>query len=135
MSRTVRIVLAALATLAAFVVLYRHVLVKLVHDWATDGNYSHGFLIVPIALYFAWERRVQIKGAPRQPSVVGGLVVAGSLVVLATGLLGAELFLTRISILGVLAGAVLFVGRWADLRILGLPLALPLPVGALAAIL
>ena len=42
---------------AAF--LYRRVVVKLVHDWATDGNYSHGFLIVPISLYLAWERREQ----------------------------------------------------------------------------
>lgn len=123
MSRTVRVVLAAGSTLAAFVLLYRHVLVKLVHDWATDDNYSHGFLIVPIALYFAWERRVQIKSAPRRPSVVGWLVVAGSLVVLATGLLGAELFLTRISILGVLAGAVLFVGGWRHLQIVAFPVA------------
>ncbi len=122
MSRTVRVVLAAGSTLAAFVLLYRHVVVKLVHDWATDDNYSHGFLIVPIALYFAWERRARIRAATRQPSIVGWLVVAGSLVVLAAGLLGVELFLTRISIVGVLAGAILFVGGWRHLRILAFPI-------------
>jgi hypothetical protein len=36
----------------SFAVLYHHVIVKLVHDWYTDENYSHGFLIVPIALFF-----------------------------------------------------------------------------------
>ncbi len=37
--------------IAGFVFLDRDVVIKLVHDWATDDNYSHGFLIVPIALY------------------------------------------------------------------------------------
>ena len=42
---------------ASFALLYREVIVKLVHDWATDDNYSHGFLIVPLSLFLAWERR------------------------------------------------------------------------------
>jgi len=40
-----------------FAVLYGQVFIKLVSDWYHDDNYSHGFLIVPIAAYFAWERR------------------------------------------------------------------------------
>ncbi len=55
---------AALVAAAGFALLYSHVLVKLVHDWATDDNYSHGFLIVPIALYFAWERRHALAALP-----------------------------------------------------------------------
>ena len=31
---------------------YWPVITKLVSDWANDDNYSHGFLIVPLALYF-----------------------------------------------------------------------------------
>ena len=34
---------------AAFVLCYWHVLTKLVYDWAHDDNYSHGFLIIPLA--------------------------------------------------------------------------------------
>ena len=30
------------------------VLRRLVEAWIGDGNYSHGFLIVPIAAYLAW---------------------------------------------------------------------------------
>ena len=37
------------------------------------------------------------------------------------GTLGAELFLTRISIIGVVAGAVLFLLGWDHLRILAFP--------------
>ena len=41
--------------------LYSGVLAGLVADWANDDNYSHGFLIVPLALYFAWERRRRLR--------------------------------------------------------------------------
>jgi hypothetical protein len=60
--------MAALVAAGGFAWLYAHVLAKLVHDWATDDNYSHGFLIVPIALYFAWERRQAVHDTPASPS-------------------------------------------------------------------
>jgi exosortase len=120
--------------LLSFGLLYRDVLVKLVHDWLTDDNYSHGILIVPIALYFAWERRERLLNAPAQPSVLGLIVIVGSILVLMAGILGAELFLTRISIIGIVAGTVLFVLGWAHLRILMLPIAfllLMIPIPAI----
>ena len=54
----------------------------------------------------------------------GLLVVAASPVVLIAGVLGSELFLTRISMFGVLAGAVLFVAA-GRLRVLLFPLGVP----------
>src|SRR5438477_12023915 len=84
---------------AGFAWLFRHVIVKLVHDWATDDNYSHGFLIVPIALYLVWERRERLFAIERRPQAIGLAVVLGSAMVLAAGTLGAELFLMRISML------------------------------------
>lgn len=119
-------------TLAAFFILYAGVLSKLVSDWATDDNYSHGFLVVPIAAFFAWERRHKLRTADLRPSLLGLVAVLGSLVVLVAGILGAELFLTRVSLLGVIAGSVLFVLGWNHLRILAFPigfllLMVPLP--------
>lgn len=125
-------VLALAAAAVSFLVLYWGVLVKLVHDWATDDNYSHGFFIVPIALYFAYERLDRLKRTDRRPSILGLIVIVGSLAVLTTGILGAELFLTRISIIGLLVGTTLFIGGWPVLRVLALPLGflllmIPLP--------
>ena len=60
---------AAALVVAGFALLYRQVIVKLVHDWCHDDNYSHGFLIVPLALYFAWERREQLRQLPVAPDV------------------------------------------------------------------
>src|SRR5438477_3744343 len=96
----------ALALVASgFAILFGDVIAKLVTAWWTDDNYSHGFLIVPIAAYLAWERREQFWKTPAQPSMFGLVGVAGSIAVLLAGILGSELFLTRISILGALVGS------------------------------
>src|SRR5262249_31029724 len=118
--------------LLSFGLLYREVLVKLVHDWLTDDNYSHGILIVPIALYLVWERRARLLGAAPKPSVLGLLVVLGSILMLMAGTLRAGLVLTRISIISIVLRTVLFVLGWEHLRILLFPLAflllmIPLP--------
>jgi exosortase len=121
----------ALVTLAAIVV-YFPVLSSLVSQWASDENYSHGFLIVPFAVYFAWARRASLAAAPLQPSFLGLAIVAGSLILLIAGLFGAELFLARVSLIGVIAGTILFLFGWRHLRLLAFPIALlilmvPLP--------
>ena len=126
-------VLAIAAT--SLVVLYFDVLVKLVDAWTNDGNYSHGFLIVPLAGYFAWERRDRLSRAARQPSILGFIVVAGSLAVLVVGILGSELFLTRISLLGAIGGSLLFLFGWQVIRILAFPLAILLLMVPLPAII
>lgn len=132
MSRRASSVTALALIALGFAVLYRDVILKLVHDWGHDENYSHGFLIVPIALYFAWERRDRLSAAALRPSLLGLVVLIGSVMTLVAGQLGAELFLTRISLIGVLAGTILFVLGWEHLRILVLPIAflllmIPLP--------
>jgi exosortase len=133
-STRVRTLVAAAVGAGAGVWLYAHVFWKLAHDWATDGNYSHGFLILPLAGYFAWERRRWLRMQPLRPSNLGLAVIAASLTVMIAGTLGAELFLARISMVGVLAGAVLFLGGWRYLRTLAFPLAfllLMIPIPAI----
>jgi len=123
---------SALLVSAGFLLLYYRVLAKLVEKWSVDENYSHGFLIVPLAAYFVWERRGKLANAPLQPASAGLLVLFGSLLVLIAGSFGSELFLTRVSMIGTLTGIVLFLFGWSYLRILIFPLALlllmiPLP--------
>ena len=110
-------------------------LVELVDAWSTDGNYSHGFLIVPLAGYFAWERRARLSRAATRPNALGLLVVAGSLAVLIVGILGSELFLTRLSLIGTIVGSVLFLFGWPVIRILAFPLGILLLMVPLPAII
>jgi exosortase len=108
----------------SFAFLYRDVITKLVHDWSIDDNYSHGFLIVPIALYFAWERRKRFQAAAPRPAYAGLALVIASLCTLIAGVLGSELFLTRVSLLGVCAGALWYLYGFAHVRIMFFPLAI-----------
>jgi exosortase len=112
--------------------MYGGILSSLARQWASDDNYSHGFFVVPLALYFCWERRGALTAARPRPSILGLILIAVSLAILLVGLLGAELFLTRISLIGVIAGVVLYVWGWQHFRTLAFPIAflllmIPLP--------
>ena len=134
MTLNARQIAATLAILGAITVVFWQVFVRLLDAWIVDGNYSHGFLIIPIALYFVWERREKLKAAPQQPSWLGLVAIAGGLAVLLAGLWGSELFLSRIALLPVVAGIVLFVFGWAHLKILAFPIAflfLMIPIPAI----
>ena len=125
---------AAAVLLLSLGVAYAHVITKLVSDWANNDNYSHGFLVVPLAAYLAWERRGSLVATDPRPSAVGLLVVCAGVAMLAAGTLGAELFISRISLLVVLGGSILFLGGWRHLRVLAFPLAfllLMIPIPAI----
>ncbi len=130
-----RVVFAGLLVLTGLAVLYRDVVPELIRAWSTDDNYSHGYLIPPIAAYLAWERRHRVLATAQRPSAFGLVVILGSVVVLAVGVLGVELFLTRISLVGALVGTALFLFGWARLRVLAFPLAFLLLASPLPAIL
>jgi hypothetical protein len=70
-AKTKATILFALLPVASFLFLYRDVLRKLVHDWSVDENYSHGFLVIPIALYLAWERRQRFSAVLARPNSAG----------------------------------------------------------------
>lgn len=122
----------SIAAAAAFVLLFWTVFTRLAAQWGSDDNYSHGFLIVPLALWFAWDRRHRAAATPIRPSHWGLAGVAASLLLLAAGTLGAELFLTRIAMIAMVASAVLFLFGGAQLRLMAFPIAflllmVPLP--------
>ena len=118
---------------AVLLALYAPVLVRLVRQWYTDPDYSHGFLVPFLSLYLIWEKRDKLAQVARKPSNWGILLVAGSLGLLFLGSLGAELFLTRISIIGTICGLIVYFSGWRFLRAIAFPLAfllfaVPIPV-------
>jgi exosortase len=127
-----RAVLAASLLAAGLLWTYGAVLAGLVRQWSADDNYSHGFFVIPLAAFFAWERRERLFQAARRPSAAGLALILLSLVLFVAGTFGAELFLTRASLIGVLAGAILFIWGREHLRVLLFPIAflllmIPLP--------
>lgn len=116
----------------AIAALYGRVLINLGRNWMADESYSHGWLVAPISLWLVWQQRERLRQAPMRPAASGLLLVLGSLALFIAGSLAAELFTTRISLIGLLAGTVVFVYGWRHLRIVAFPLAflvfmIPLP--------
>lgn len=131
---TARALTGTLLVVGAVCLVFWQVFVRLVDAWIVDGNYSHGFLIIPLALYFVWERRHRLRAAPVQSSWLGLIAIAGGILILLAGLWGSELFLSRIALLPVIAGIVLYLFGWAYLKILWFPIAflfLMIPIPAI----
>jgi exosortase len=103
--------------------LYAPVLWRLVHQWYDDPDYSHGFLVPLLSAFLIWQRRDKLAEVIRKPSAWGMVVVVGSLGLLFLGSLGAELFLTRVSMIFTICGLVLYFAGWSMLRALSFPLA------------
>jgi exosortase len=111
---------------------YFRVLAKLVIDWWEIPDFSHGFLVPIFAGYLVWAKRVTLFKTKISPTWSGVVVVALGLLVLLLGVYGAELFLSRISLVILLAGLVLSFGGWELLKELRFPLlvlilAIPIP--------
>jgi exosortase len=111
---------------------YYQVLVKLVTDWWLIPDFSHGFLVPLFSAYLVWEKRETLRGINIAPCWSGIAVIVLGLIVLLLGVYGSELFLSRISLVILLAGLVLcFGGRQflKELRfaLLVLLLAIPFP--------
>jgi len=105
------------------VILFFPVITKLVSQWYSDSDYSHGFVVPIFSAWVVWRKRDQLAKVARRPSNRGALIVLLSLGLLFLGSLGAELFLTRIGLLGVIIGLILFLHGYEMLRALAFPVA------------
>jgi exosortase D (VPLPA-CTERM-specific) len=112
------ILLAALVLL-----LYRVVLLKLIHDWWNFPDFSHGFVVPVFSAFLVYRDRARLAQTPKKPTWLGLIVVAMGLAWLVVGVLGAELFLSRTSGIVLLAGIALTFWGWPRLRVLAFPLA------------
>jgi len=113
---------------------YYHVLGKLVTDWWQIPDFSHGFLVPIFAAYLLWEKRSTLLATKISPSWNGIAVMVLGLVVLLLGVYGSELFLSRVSLVILLAGLTLcFGGRQLlkELRFALLVLLLAIPIPAI----
>jgi len=111
---------------------YFPILVKLVVQWGTDDDWTHGFFVPVVAGYIAWTRRETLLSTEWKPAWWGIGIVLWAGVQGYLGLLGAELFLQRTAFLLSLLGMLLILGGTGLIRQLAFPLLLlpfmiPLP--------
>jgi exosortase len=58
---------------------YWPTIISLIDTWNKNPDYSHGYFVVPIAVYFLWARRGFFPGIPRKLAWAGLLVLAASI--------------------------------------------------------
>lgn len=113
----------------SFLLLFGGTLAKLFADWARSGEYGHGFILLPIAVYLAWRSRL---ARPRPARRLGVIVLAAAVILFLFGTIAAEFFTQRFAILMTAAGLALYYAGTRQLRAWWLPFALviftiPLP--------
>ena len=114
--------------------LYYGVLVGLILDWWNDADFSYGFLVAGFSAFVVWHGRRRLVAIRIAPSWSGLVLIAGALAMLIVGVLGAELFLARSSLVFLLAGLIVYFFGWGHFRALLFPWAflfLMIPVPAL----
>jgi exosortase len=124
---------AQLLTLSALLVLlYGRVVLALAVDWWTDSNASHGLIVPFVCAWIIWRQRDRIASARVEPNWWGIAIILAGVAVFLAGVFGAEVFLSRVSLLILLAGLAVQLRGWPFFRTLLFPWALlfltiPLP--------
>lgn len=78
---------AMIAACVAFAWAYWPTLVSLANLWNREPDYSHGWMVFPIAAFILWSRRDYFDGARLRPSLWGLVLVIGSIALRYTGAL------------------------------------------------
>ncbi len=114
--------------------LYGPILWRLASQWFSDKNFSHGIFVPIFALFVVWQERTALSKVVRAPSWTGIPILICGLAVLVLGVLGAELFFSRSSLLLVIAGLIILFWGWPIFRTVLFPwacLILMIPIPAI----
>ena len=114
--------LATALLAAAAAVVFAPVLYYMVLHWKVVPDYSHGFLVAPLAAYFAWERRKALRRATVAPSWWGCVPLGLGTLALTIGRLGVELTAMRTGFVLTLIGLVILLLGRQIFRVLAFPL-------------
>jgi exosortase len=99
--------------------LYASILAHLFLQWvgpSRDPNFEHGIFVPLFALFVLWQDRKRLGAISPAPSWTGLPLVLLSLLMLVLGVLGAELFFSRVSLLILLAGLIILFQGWTFFR-------------------
>lgn len=102
--------------------IYFPILRNMVYHWSIVEDYQHGFIIVPLALFFAYQRRWDLEDAVIKGSWLGLIPMFIGLTSLTIGRLGTELMTMRSGFVLTLIGLILLLLGKEIFKILGFPL-------------
>src|SRR5205807_995064 len=112
--------------------LYFPTLRRLVGQWWSDPDFSHGFFVPIFSTFVIWQERSRLAVLKIRPSWWGLLLLGSGMCLLIVGQLGADIFLPRVSLVIVLASLIVLFLGWNFFRALLFPwaflfLMIPIP--------
>ncbi len=117
-----KLIYGTTAMVALLVIVYFPILRNMVHHWWLIEDYQHGFIVAPLALWFAYERRWDLEDAILRGSWLGLIPLFIGLTSLTIGRLGTELMTMRAAFVFTLIGLVLLLLGRKIFKILAFPL-------------
>jgi exosortase len=114
--------LALLLLISSFILAYFPVWKGLLGAWSASDDYSHGFFILPVSLYIVWQKRERLAQVEKRPSSVGGIIVIFSLALYLLAHYAEVVTLASLSLVLVLAGAIIYLFGFPVFRELLFPL-------------
>jgi exosortase len=103
--------------------LYAPLVLRLAQQWWQDPNYTHGFFVPVFSLFLIWEGRAKLAALQMKPSWWGLVILVFALLALLVGTVCSGFFLSRISLLLLICGVVVFLAGWEHLAAISFPLA------------
>lgn len=105
-----------------FFAAYLPVITGLVRAWALSDDYSHGFVIIPLAAYMLWQKRETLHNAPIQQAWSGLHFATASLLVYVIAQKGGMQTIASVSMICFLCGTVILLFGYAIFRICFFPI-------------
>jgi len=123
---------AVLSLSTLVLIMYASVLGSLARQWWDDPNYGHSFFVPVLAGYVLWRGRDRWRGLPSRANNFGLAIMLFAIALRILGMLGAELFMARLSLVILISGIVLFLAGRQALRSVAFPIGyllfmIPLP--------
>jgi exosortase len=113
-----------LALVVAVGWLYGSTGTALVTEWVSSADASYGLALIAVASILIWRRQALFLSSrnPNSPPAAGIVMLLSGLTLYLVGMLGADVFLTRISSVVVIAGTICFLAGPSAARVMAAPL-------------
>jgi exosortase A len=110
--------------LSAFCFTFFPVWKNLINLWLNSDEYSHGFFIVPLALYIIWQKKDKLSALPIEGSWIGFLMSFLALLLFFIGHIGLIETLKSLTMIFFIAGSIAFLFGFSMLKELLFPISI-----------
>ncbi len=112
-------------------IFYYNTISWLIESWIYNEYYSHGLLVMLISGYIIWSIRKELIAMEKKPSQNGLLIFAAGIIIQGISVLWTIRFLSGISLIITITGAIIYLYGWKFMKKIRFPLffmALAIPV-------